>query len=102
MFRHTPASTNPADPLSASPPVLWVGRGDAHQHWLRSDERRGRMDALLTLALLLVWFWLGVRIFSLETAWQDASRSGCSASGASVPPSTASVLPPAQPDLLFP
>lgn len=102
MFHDTPASLNPADPLPASPAVLWVGRGDVHQRWLQSDERRGRVDALLTLALLLVWVWLGVRIFLLETAWQDASHSGCSASDASVSPSTTSVLPPPQPDLLFP
>ena len=75
-----PARTLP-DPSSPRPPLLRVGHGDAHARCLRRDERLAHVNTLLTLALLLVWLWLGVHTFRLEAALQDAAAAGCSAVG---------------------
>jgi hypothetical protein len=83
-----------APPSPLRPPLLLVGQGDAHLRCLQRDERRARLNTVLTLALLLVWLWLGVRTFQIEAALQGAAPGVCSAvSGRNEPVAPAAPQP---------
>lgn len=95
MLFHTPAPSTPlSEPASLRPPLLLVGQGDAHLRWLQREERRGRLNNVLTLALLLVWLWLGVRTFQIESLLQSAASSGCSAVASRSEPAAAAAPQP--------
>lgn len=97
--RMPPPAADAPDPSPAGPPLWRIAPVDAHTRWLHRDARRGGLNTLLTLALLLVWCWLGVRAFRSEMAPQEAASPGCSAQSSRAEPAKA---PEPKPSSLHP